>query len=278
MIHQRRGFTLVELLVVIGIIAVLISLLIPVLSRARQHAVSTQCQSNLRQIGQAAIMYANENRGQFPCDASHLSNLVRFNDWKDIDPTPDKRNWSITRDAMLRCVKGNAKVFFCPANTMPVFGSGLDRPYTVEDFISTDKNYNLRGRFGYSWVANPWFNVPGNQQDLSAATLYAHQEVDPPVFDTTRPCKPGIDYLRKLSDKNAPKVAICVDQSQQANTNVGGVLLGTYYMHGTASRGQEGVTNLKGCWKNELFGDGHVDALRPDQIRARWAPNNHSFW
>src|SRR5438067_2425239 len=62
----RGGFTLMELLVSIGIIGLLMAILLPAIEHVRHQAYIDKCASNLRQIGQALAIYANENRGAWP--------------------------------------------------------------------------------------------------------------------------------------------------------------------------------------------------------------------
>jgi len=83
--QTARAFTLVELLVVIGIIAILIGILLPALARARQSANSANCLSNLRQIGQAIHMYVNASKGSLP-----------YGYWNGGTPTVP--NWGISGD------------------------------------------------------------------------------------------------------------------------------------------------------------------------------------
>ncbi len=93
MSRQGRGFTLVELLVVMGLISLLIGMLMPALSAARQQAKTVQCLSNLRQLAVAAQNYVALNDGYYPLayciyNSKHIENwdFSTFDGWKTVVP------------------------------------------------------------------------------------------------------------------------------------------------------------------------------------------------
>ena len=105
--RNRGGFTLVELLVVIGIIAVLIGILIPVLSRAREQSKRVACLSNLRTLGQAMLMYANNHRDRLP----NGNPKNTFVDWEGSNAVLVALNRDYVRAP---------GTFYCPGDIDPV--------------------------------------------------------------------------------------------------------------------------------------------------------------
>ena len=112
------GFTLVELLVVVGIIAVLIGLLLPSLARARDRARAVQCLSNLHQMGVLAFAYAASHQGSLPASSAG------GNVWWDFDES-DPLN---IHAGLLWEQRGDVRVQQCPAYQGVALG--VPDPYT----------------------------------------------------------------------------------------------------------------------------------------------------
>jgi prepilin-type N-terminal cleavage/methylation domain-containing protein/prepilin-type processing-associated H-X9-DG protein len=112
--QSRRGFTLDELLVVIAIIAVLISLLLPALAKARFQAIVTQCASNQRQLGAAMIMYANDNGGYLP--RFDLPTGYGAGNLSDLQGGPTATSPGYGFYSYLNSIyRVSQPIFFCPA-------------------------------------------------------------------------------------------------------------------------------------------------------------------
>jgi prepilin-type N-terminal cleavage/methylation domain-containing protein len=78
----RSAFTLVELLVVIGIIAILVAILLPALQRAKEQANAVKCQNNMKQLMTAFLTFAHDNKGHLPGNRQESTRMRGANAWK----------------------------------------------------------------------------------------------------------------------------------------------------------------------------------------------------
>jgi prepilin-type N-terminal cleavage/methylation domain-containing protein/prepilin-type processing-associated H-X9-DG protein len=135
-----NGFTLVELLVVSGIIALLISILIPVLGRARDKANQTACLSNLRQIGTAFRMYAGDNKDWCPFSAPLSFPTDQVEDW--IHWRTGINNAGVQSSAIAPYLGGKslavANIFRCPADRLEGRPSFKQYPFSYSMNIYFD--------------------------------------------------------------------------------------------------------------------------------------------
>ena len=109
------GFTLVELLVVLAVIAVLAGMLLPALGRAQAKARQAACLSNLRQVGLGFALYQEDHQGRFP-DRRDLKRSLGYRPWTDWPLSDPRAGWAV---GVLKSALGNTAVWRCPAIRRP---------------------------------------------------------------------------------------------------------------------------------------------------------------
>jgi prepilin-type N-terminal cleavage/methylation domain-containing protein/prepilin-type processing-associated H-X9-DG protein len=202
-----RGFTLVELLVVIGIIALLISILLPVLNKARAAAQKAKCMSNQKQIAYAWRMYVEEHKGWIPNSDTHVPGSGQYA-WP-ITPGDGTFDGIVVDGSEPSAIKAGSfyklkyltdiKVWKCPSENIYNYcrNYGINSHLNGErfsnrqparkiseikfpsnTFVSIDEEdlrqdgYNI-GSFGvYQYSNNNWIDAPGNWHDGGACLSF----------------------------------------------------------------------------------------------------------
>ena len=177
--RPARGFTLVELLVVIGIIAVLISILLPALSRAREHAKRAQCLSNLRQQGVYLSMYANQNNGALPIgtagDLAVMSYFLQVGSWNAYTGVGILVPGGIVSQQL---ETADGKIFYCPVQTNQ--GTGYNDPGNWWIGVGGDTRMSYSQRFEWAYGGVQWVTKRWNED--TAAGTYTWQNTNAKWF------------------------------------------------------------------------------------------------
>ncbi len=170
-LKRRSGFTVIELLIVVTIIATLSGLMLPVFSQARSSAHRTQCASNLRQIGLAWRLYADDHQ-----DSACPSYYLGADGWSEVA-------WDFTRGAepgLLSPYSRSATIQACPTFKGESWGR-----------LHTGFGYNATYVGGDYWAGVPAASL-GQVEHPSATVLFADTGFGDPVR--------GANYLRAPSD------------------------------------------------------------------------------
>jgi len=139
--HGRGGFTLVELLVVIGIIAILIGILLPALSTAREQAKAIRCASNLRSIGQGLAIYAAGFHGFFPASYIYRGQVLSGTSETPDAPVKGYIHWSSFVYGTIRTPGTPNAAFECPS----IDNGGLPPTNTTPDNNDNGQSNDVAG-------------------------------------------------------------------------------------------------------------------------------------
>jgi prepilin-type N-terminal cleavage/methylation domain-containing protein len=257
--RSSKGFTLVELLVVIGIIAVLIAFLLPALTRARYQALLTTCMSHQRQFVAACLVYANEQRGFLP-RVDFQSNAGGAGNCNDMPGMPlnarvDERTGIDTLLARYRVTK---QMFFCPQ-------------YAVDEI---DSLWNYRNRIEYFFGSNYAYWVQRSRpQGLIPPSLGFGS-----ALGTSSPLQP-VHAPPRVGIKRLERNPILSDAVQLMVAYGGPAPLGNVDISLIAPNrfiGGWSGHRLKGKLEsiNATFIDGHAERIRGKDIRARYSTSN----
>lgn len=157
--NRKKGFTLVEILVVIAVIALLMAILLPALTRAREQAKTTICKSNLKQIGLAAYLYAeawkwyiprgtgNTGKTWFQCFMPYLSERALDGNYRNVKMY---RCPSYPNKEQTVCYVNNAWAFNGPGDTV---GHAVDEPTNILGVRRLDRSIYLADNEDGDWRA-----------------------------------------------------------------------------------------------------------------------------
>jgi len=293
---KQRAFTLVELLVVIGIIAVLIGVLLPALNKARRSAATVKCASNMRQIGAAVLQYTTANKGVLmPVQITRTS--------KDAQQTiyPDGFGWcnELVRQKYINapnCYQGpntplqfaSDSVFRCPEGIVPDDGGGGSTSSDTPPDYPTNTENNGYTLFKSDeprvdgqpivWIAT-WYQLNGRTMTPSATST------NDPSKSGTKKVSPFIDFVSTATDQdirdtrfkrriNMVKKSTIVpmlveaadpDWTQDTATTVPGASKPMYIRRIGARHGRKTADGLN-AFLNICFFDGHVELRASDTL------------